>query len=54
MTQNKLGIIDSIKTAETASEVDKLLKKLEGYKYASKKTVRKAKKAAHQRKKDLE
>tara|TARA_R110001583_G_scaffold68873_1_gene195669 strand:- start:174 stop:323 length:150 start_codon:yes stop_codon:yes gene_type:complete len=42
----KLGIIEKLKAATTAEQVDKLAKKLIGYAYASPKTIRKFKRIA--------
>ena len=45
----KKGIIETLKEA-AVEDVPKLAKKLEGYKYAAKKTIRRFKKIARQRK----
>jgi len=39
--KKKLGIIETVKTAKTENELMNLATKLEGYKYASTKTIRK-------------
>jgi hypothetical protein len=48
MEQQK-GIIETLKTAAT-TDVPKLAKKLEGYKYAAKKTIRRFNKLAKAKK----
>ena len=50
---SKKGIVESIRDAKTASEVSELLRKLDGYKQAHQKTVRRAHKAAAIRKAKL-
>ena len=47
--KKKLGIIETLKAAAT-TDVPKLAKKLEGYKYASKKTIRRFKKLSKAKK----
>ncbi len=42
----KKGIIETLKAATSTQQVAKLTKKLEGYKYAAKKTIRRFKKLA--------
>ena len=39
--KKKLGIIETVKTAKTENELVNLATKLEGYEYASLKTIRK-------------
>ena len=44
------GIIETLKEATSTQQVAKLAKKLEGYKYAAKKTIRRFKRIAKAKK----
>ena len=46
----KKGIIETLKKATSTQQVAKLAKKLDGYKYAAKKTIRRFKKIAKAKK----